>query len=63
MKVASKTWQDGVDMSKFRRKDPQSLQAERGIQPGDLVKGPRGVHGLPGFGFKIVRLAAGGVVD
>ena len=28
-------------MSKFRRKDPQSLQADLWIQPGELVKGPR----------------------
>ena len=35
------TWQDGVAMSKFRRKDPDSLQADLWIQPGELTKGPK----------------------
>ena len=28
-------------MSKFRRKDPRSLQADLWIQPGELTKGPK----------------------
>ena len=41
-------------MSKFRRKDPQSLQADLWIQPGELTKGPK-----DGFYSKLLDVLEG----